>query len=421
MLWPATIKQHHAFYVLMAGASAISFAKSGVLATILAPLDFAHYSAAFAIVGLVASGISFGLTEGTAKKFTRLIAFGRIPELKMSLDATAQSLLWRHLLFLIAVPVAVWLILDRSMALLSFSVLVLALATNLFSTAASLLRGSDRLLDLGLSVLLRAVCSLAAVSVFSASFGWTIGFAAEALSTALIGAVLVLYGRAVVTKARQAKNADVRHSAYVADTSDGFWLFVAYGVALIPVSLDRAWVTYFAPAKDAAQYAFCGVWIVAASTVAGIYIQKFGPEVVKRRATDIAASRSLIVTTSWHASILAAVLVVGGIACFAIIYSSMPHTLWYKYDLSVQLLLPTLAATAFQVSVLFDWALIALDGERYVFVAASIFAMVAIVAFCACAYLGLGFVGYMTSLAMAKFLQILTMVLCVARLESPRA
>lgn len=66
----------------------------------------------------------------------------------------------------------------------------------------------------------------------------------------------------------------------------------------------------------------------------------------------------------------------------------------------------TVAVSAVQVSRVFDWALIPLDGEIEIFLAAIAFALTTIVLFGICAIFGLGVQAYLLSFGLARVVQI---------------
>lgn len=410
------MKDHHYFFALMAISSAISLLKSAVLAAILVPTDFAHYSATFALVAAVASAISFGLTEGMVKRFTRLVAFGRPDELRATLGSDVRKLAWRYLPVLLLAPACLALAFGSDLIIPAASIVILAFATNNFAISSSLFRAYDNLMGLGLSTALRSALALLFAAAFCAFYGWREGLIAEALSSALIAIAILYYFRARIQSGKIPVTARPDSSdQFVSRNSDGFWLFVAFAAALIPASFDRLWVVKFAPAVDAAQYAFCGIWIGAAYTVASIYVQKFGPDMIRMKAAN--ASTSLLAVSLRHAAVLSAFLVCGAAASFVLVYLIWPDAYWAKYQLSLPIVLLTLAALAVQVSPIFDWALIALDGERRICAASILSVVLFALAFGLCAYLNLGFSAYILSAFGARLLQIVAEIVLITGRE----
>jgi len=70
---------------------------------------------------------------------------------------------------------------------------------------------------------------------------------------------------------------------------------------------------------------------------------------------------------------------------------------------------------AVQVSPVFDWALIALDGERAVFAGAATFVLVWAALFLIVSVLQLGFPAYMLSIACARASQVIVEMIMIAR------
>jgi O-antigen/teichoic acid export membrane protein len=387
-------------------ASVISILKSAAVAAILAPIDFAYYASAFAVVGIGSVFISFGLTEATVKKYTRLAAFHQFGAIQADLWSISWKLLGRYgAILVLGLPVStIW---GGPDAMLAFSaVIILCFATNCFAVVSSLFRGFDLLAGLGWSALARACVALMIVATVSYQFGWHIGIAAEAVGTATLGVICIFYLNRLIDRTARAQHElppPPEGEAGEFKVSDGIWLFAASVVALIPMSFDRWWIATFDTAGTAAQYAFVGIWLTGAYTASSIYVQKFGPDVVRSRA--LGALESPLRRTLLHASILAAVLVVGTIVSFAAVYLLLHDTFWQKYDLTIGVVAVAALGISVQVSPLFDWTLIALNGERQVLLGSATFAVITVALFALTTALGLGFPGYVGAFAIGRICQ----------------
>lgn len=410
------MKSHHVFFGLMAFSSATTLGKSGILAAILPPLDFAHYSAAFALVGVVASVLSFGLVEGMVKKFTRLVAYGRADELRATLGSDVRRLAWRHLAALGVVLLITFVFYGRWLLAPAAALVVLAFAANAFAISASLFRAYDRLVGLGMSATIRAVLALAFSAAFSSLIGWQGGLSAEAISSALVGLAFLYYCRGIIrSETMSSTSSEESVDAFISGKSDGVWLFAAFGVALVPVSFDRLWIVHFSLPVSAAQYAFCGIWISAAFTMTSVYVQKLGPDFIRMRTA--VESQSILGMSLRHACRLSLLMVAGAGASFVVLHLIWYDGFWLKYQLSIIVVVATLAALSVQVTPVFDWALIALDGERGVFVGAALFFGFCAAFFAISAYLQLGFTAYMLSFGCARAIQCVAEVVMISRLE----
>lgn len=120
--------RHLVFFGLMALSSAITIFKMAVLAAVFPATEFAQYASAFALVGLVANFVSFGLTDGLVKRYVRLFEFGRLADLGKTIWENTASLSKRTICAaIIVVPICSFYLGSKS-AVPSTAVLTLALA-----------------------------------------------------------------------------------------------------------------------------------------------------------------------------------------------------------------------------------------------------------------------------------------------------
>jgi hypothetical protein len=407
------VKSHHAFFTLMALASVVTLGKSAILAGILSPVDFAQYSAAFAFVSLLTSAISFGLVEGMVKKFTRLVAFGRSYELRLTLGSDVRRLAWRHLAAFGLLGLIALAFYGPRTAIVACAVAVLAFATNAFAISASLFRAYDKLLAMSAAAILRAACALMFCTAFASLFNWEAGLWAEAVSSALVGLAVLFYLRIVIRSRAEASNAGAADkNSFVSRESDGIWLFAAMSTALVPISFDRSWVLHFGSEIDGAKYAFCSIWLSAAYTVTSIFVQKWGPDFIRAR---IALRGSMLRAALSRSAEVAALMAGGAIASFVLLSQLFPEAYWVKYRLSWIDAACTVAAVTLQLSPVFDWALIALDGERAVFAGAVAFVLSWAVLFSIVTVFQLGFPAYMLSIGCARAVQVIVQTIMIAR------
>lgn len=392
-------------------SSAVGIAKLGALAAVLSSEDFALYASAFALVGITSSLISLGLVEGTVKEFTRLIAFNRTADLREKLWKSVRIITIRHASMLVVVIAGLaWY---PNLLLQAAAVVLLAYAANCISIVSSVLRGYNRMAAMGANALVRSISALV-FSVAGAFLSWRIGLLSEAISATFVGLICLLYLRSVVRVPHQ----DETHLSDphpVASKKDGFFLFAAYTIGLLPVSFDRLWLVHFSAQETASQYAFTGIWISAATLIAAIYVQKLGPELIRRRA--------LLGTSSFGAAIMHAIavalmLAIGAAAAFLVARFAFPDIYWSKYGLTLGIAAATVAVSALQISIIFDWALIASDGEAGVFVSAVTFAAISISLFFLSSLLGLGTISYLLSLGAARLGQLLVAAIWAYRIHA---
>lgn len=407
---------HIVFYTLMALTSVVAIAKLGTLAAILSPEDFSRYSATFALVTFTCGLISFGLVEGTVKKFTRLIAFGRSAELRVEYLSTLRQLTLRHfLVLLLAATLSAFF--QPDFIVLAPTLVLLAYVTNSFSIVSSVLRGYDRLLTFGTSALVRATCALLFASLGAALFGWKAALLADAAATGAVCLAYLIYIWGLMREdvARPSAGAD---DQLVSRRRDGVWLFVAFTVALIPVSFDRLWLVYFSTPTTASQYAFTSLWMSAATMLVTVYIQKLGPELIRSYALrrDISP-----VGTAIKRSAMTSLLIAAGAACSLVVVKLVfADIYWDRYSMSLEIAIAVVAVSALQITPIYDWALISADKEIGVFAAAAVFAAVAAVLFVILTIIKAGAVAYLAAFGVARLCQILTAVIWMAKSRERR-
>ena len=395
------MRQQYRFFALVAASSALTLIKLAILAAVLPAEDFALYSAVFSLVGVGASLLSFGKTEGMVKRFTRLAALGRSQELRQSLGTDARIIFRRHAVALLPVVAVTYLLYGSSMALPAGAAVVLALAANGFAIVAALYRAYDRLLALGIASLGRTIAAVIFVVGASMLAGWEAGLAAEAAVSATLAVTLLLHLRYTI-RANAARATElVADLSPVSGKSDGLWLFAAFTVALVPISFDRLWLVHFAE-EDAARYAFCGIWALAAYSVSSVYVQKLGPELIRMSAKG----QSIVDKAARRACLLSTLLAIGTLLSLGSLSVLWPDAYWTKYSLTTEVVIVAALMVSVQVSPIFDWCLIALDGERIAFAGALAFALVCLLLFSMCAVLGLGSNGYMLSMAAGRLAQV---------------
>ncbi|XIA64102.1 hypothetical protein ACFIOY_35075 [Bradyrhizobium sp. TZ2] len=269
------------------------------------------------------------------------------------------------------------------------------------------------------SAIARSLFALVSAASAGYYFGWQIGITAEAVSTSLAGVLFLFYLRTMIRIDAETNAATLTlDDRFVATDRDGFLLFVAFTLALVPVSFDRMWVVYFSPGTPAAQYAFSGIFVSSAITVTSIYIQKLGPELVRDRA--LGRKRILLKHAVVHAFAVAAILVAGTSATFVVIYQLFYDVYWSRFSLSPTMAVLIVFASAIQVGPIFDWSLIALDGEKGVLFSSIVLVLVTALLFVWSTVSGGGVEGYLLSLAAGRAAQILTASFWINRLQVSR-
>jgi hypothetical protein len=409
------VRPHHIFFTLMAVSSAVTLGKSAALAGLLSASDFADYSATFAIAGLVASAISFGLAEGTIKKFTRLVALSRFSQLRRLVDLDVLKLARRHIMASGLIALIAFVVFGPAKLVVAFAVAVLAFAINALAISASLFRAYDKLTAMGAALVVRTVCASIFCIVFATQFTWEAGLCAEAASSALVGLALLAYFRPIIRSRADNPGSRANNShLFISNESDGIWLFAAMSIGLIPASLDRSWVLHFGSEIDGAKYAFLAIWLSAGSAMTSIFVQKWGPDFIRTR---ISLPGGILRSVLTHSAKTAVLMTLGATASFVLLHQLYPDVYWTKFRLAWSDVAATVAALAFQVGPISDWALIAFDGERAVFVGALAFALSWAILFFIVSFFQLGVSAYMLSIGGARAIQVVVALVMVAQKE----
>ena len=406
----ATTSQHSKtvlFYGLMFGASALAVAKIAILALVLPAADFALYVSVFALVSFAAEMTSFGLTQSTVKRFPRLVAVGHFNVIASELRAIIGTLSVRHgLVALTGAAIGGWLY-GQSGVLAAMGIGLFAYGMNLFALTSSLFRGLNRLVTLGTTSIVRAFSGLCVCIVLAVWQGWQTALLGEAVAVVAFGAALVFYFMRVLLRnadTQAASSETVINQGLAASPYDGMILFVAYMVLIVPVSLDRSFITRLDAIDVAKTYAFISIWLTAAATVAAIYVQKFGPDMVK--ALTLNPEIRPLSRTRRNAALLAFMLLLATLLSFGVLNLIFFEAYWQKYNLTWLVVVMAAMAVCVQVTPLFDWTLIALDGERQLLMAACINLGLVVAGFGLCLWTGSGYPGYAAALVVGRIGQI---------------
>lgn len=401
---------------MMAVGSGVSIVKIAILAHILSAEQFTLYASVFALVGFVAEITSFGLTQSTVKRFPRLAAHGRYGEVAEDLRKILWQLVLRHGVTIIVGAAIVGWIYGPGGAVTAVAVTVFAFGTNIFVLTASLFRALEKLPQLGLASLIRATAALLVCVGVAVLVGWRMALLSEATTTVLLGLMITFYFYRQVRCAPTPAPDSAK--ALVSGKHDGVMLFFSHMVLILPITFDRSFITQFDDIDVAKTYAFLGIWLTAAATLTGIFVQKFGPDTVRALALD-ETLRPLSRTRN-QAGLLAGVLFGGTLCSFAVLYVLFFDAYWVKYGLTIPVILMAALAVAAQVSLLFDWTLIALDGEKTLIAAAVLNLAVLCVGFAFCLWTGGGYGGYAAAIVAGRACQMVWADRAIARAQDNR-
>ncbi len=400
----------------MALGSGISIIKIAILAHILPSAQFTEYASVFALVGFVAEFTSFGLTQSTVKRFPRMAAYGRFQEMADDLRRIMLQLALRHGLAIISAASLIGWIYGTTGALAAVAACVFAYGTNIFVLTGSMFRALEKLTQLGLFNLLRTLVALVVCVSVASLVDWRMALLSEAIATVLLGLAITLYFYQQASKAPKPAPDAVKE--VVSGKHDGMLLFFSQMVLILSTTFDRSIITQFDDINVAKTYAFLGIWLTAAATLIGIFVQKFGPDTV--RALTLDQTLKPLSRTRKQASLLAAILFGGTLCSFVGLYVLFLDAYWVKYALSGPIVFMAALAVAAQVSQLFDWTLIALDAEKALMAAAFVNLAVLCGGFAICLWTRGGYEGYAAAIVAGRTCQILWADRAIGRAQDKR-
>jgi O-antigen/teichoic acid export membrane protein len=364
-----------AFFVVMGCAAGVSLARGFAVAAALGPSGFGAYAAIVAAGAFGSILLSLGQIETSMKTFPRMWAEGR----GLSVLHQADSLAMRIGLRAATAPAAAAALLaalDRSEWIAhAFGVAAVAAATAWVSLYASALRATSDLRSLARATAIRAGLALGFATAGAAVLGWAGGIAGEVVAAT---AAAAWTRQAFVRRERAGHRAVAPVTPpSAASTQVGWWMLGATLAAAAPFYLDRMLVARTLGVEAAGRYALLMLFVLAASTLAGIVAQRVGPELVKAAHAGMAPARQLRTALVWMAGQVAVFGVFVLLAAIALLVGPFDG-LGRRFALDVPLLSAAAAIGALQSSVLLDWLLLSRDREQHVFIAAASYLLAAL-------------------------------------------
>ena len=398
----------------MAAASIIGFLKLVILADIFSAADFAQYSTYYGLAPLIGLVVSFGMVEGTVKRFTRLAVNSTKNTTEFESYKIVRLLSARYL-GLAAVIAASYLFFPASikdaLAPIIFSI-VISMGNNIFGIVASVIRARNSILFYSLINLFRAFFISAATLFVATQTNWLGALTFESIfGLAVISAIFLFI--VSFKKSRDATNLDPEP---LNGKKSGRFLFFGFLAISVSMTVDRFFISAFDRISVSALYNFMTIWLAGAYLLMSIFVQKFGPDMVRAQALD--PQTMPLARTRRNAAALSGLLLCGTLVSFALVYGMFFETYWQKYGIDRTAVLFAGAAVALQVTPLYDWTLIALDGEKALMKAALINLAAVALGFMLCLWSGWGYPGYAASIVAGRLLQLAFADMAVGRLQT---
>lgn len=142
-------------------------------------------------------------------------------------------------------------------------------------------------------------------------------------------------------------------------------------------------------------------------------MQKIGPDFVRARVLQ--AELDLLPKASRHAGLLSLLLASVVAVSFLALNVLFPVAVWRRYAITWPVVAATACVAALQVSSVFDWALVAMDRQRPLFLAAIVFVMLTGALFLLAAHFGSGATGFLLAFAGARLAHLTMQIMLIRR------
>ena len=397
----------------MAAASIIGFLKLVILADIFTAADFAQYSTYYGLAPLIGLAVSFGMVEGTVKRFTRLAVNSTKNTTEFESYKIVRVLSARYL-GLIAIIALSYLVFSASIkdALIPiiFSV-VISMGNNIFGIVASVIRARNNILFFSMINLFRTFFISAATLFVATGTNWRGALTFESFFGLSVISAIFLY----IVSFRKSRDATDLDPQPLDGKKSGRFLFFGFLAISVSMTVDRFFISTFDQISVSALYNFTSIWLSGAYLLMSIFVQKFGPDMVRAQALD--PQTMPLARTRKNAAVLGGLLLCGTLVSFALVYGLFFESYWQKYGIDRTAVIFAGAAVALQVTPLYDWTLIALDGEKALMRAAFINLAAVALGFLLCLWSGWGYPGYAAAIVTGRLLQLAWADMAVGRLQ----
>ncbi len=412
----------HIYFLVMMSCSALTLLRGFAVAAIVDTEAFGTYAMAIGVGAFLGLFVSLGTVEATWKKFPTLWANGLGQKTIVSSRKLDRTLLYRVLgaMGVVVLPAAFlgaweWVIFAIAVGGYTFSIAVT-------SSGGSFLRASGDLSSLGKATALRTSVAL----VSSLIGAWVLSWPGAVLGEVL--AALFYMGYVEVVRRRHeniptgtsSPLPDTDAKAEASETRGGQVLFLAGIAAAAPIYLDRLYVSSLIEPELLGTYGFVMMFNVGALTLAGITVQKVGPQIVRMIAQGAELQTILICVVRWI-GLLAGVLIVGLSIAGVLLLVGPLDNLGSKYGVTMPMMVAVTLLCVGQAFIQFDWVLLGLGEERMVLAASLVLFAATAIGFWLIATAEATIVSVILILAGAKALQLVVQLIAILRLLSLRA
>lgn len=382
------------YFIMMGAAAAFGFAKLLVLALVMPAAQFGSYAGAAGAATVVSALLSFGLLEGTIKRFPRYWADGETGMLVgaskwMSLHVTKLTLAGS----LLAVP-AGYLIAGMDGVVFTVLAVPLALITLIGRVVSAL---NLSIGDAGLIwrySFIRSISAFVLVPLGGYFFGWIGALVGEIAAMALI-----------MVQGTWSLRHRLPFGAEPVKAPADYNLYTSALLVNIIGSGDRAVVAALAGPAIAGAYAFALMFAQIGQVVVNILAQKTGPQIIKVQRAGASLRPTLRLLSLPATAIVGTSLALLAVA-FVGVNFEVGNALLAKYDID---LLDVGIACFISITflcVVLEYAVVAIDRERVVTLAAWSAAVVLVIGAGTAWTQGAAATGYLLAMAIAKSIQL---------------
>ena len=351
-----------AFFFWMLVSSGLGFLKMLALAQILARPDFGHYVSLIGAAMLSGVLFSFGLVEGTTKRYPRMWVAGLATAVVSDAKSISTVLAKRFAVAtLLAALLAAFLPLGYSPVDLVMAGIV-GLCTALLALAASLLRAADSPRAFQVFSVTRSALSFVIACAGGAILGWRGAIGGEAVA----GVLAVLAARVNIGSAFAAAPREPTVTRQLRDTAvdraGGAKLYWATLSSSSTSLGDRALINALSGASLAGAYGVVALIFQIGQLLVNILSQRVGPLIIKAGFSgDDLSGAGGSVRAQWAAlggAVLALVAIVLGFRAI-----NFPPGFFAKYSISAVAILGAGLVAVLQIYALLEFYLLAHDRE----------------------------------------------------------
>ena len=352
------------FFSSMIFSSGLSFLRVIILATILSVVDFTYYTTILAAGAFIGSFYSFGIIEGTFKKFPIWIAQNELGLLKNSLANILKILFTRFCYVCIIISLITYLI-NADYILPVIISISMGFLHSIISILASTQRAIGDLNAYAFSSLIRSVLAIILVVLIAwLTNEYLLVLFAEII--AMLGGSFIAYVYSMISLKKLNIGSSVLDIGKVQidkKNKNDLILFVSYTILSVPFYLDRSFVTLNFTELIAAQYALLALFLSISFLLINAISQKVSPEIFKIIELTKNYKLAYNYVFKWSGLFIITWIIIIVFLWFFFSSGLVPEGL-LKYKLTDNLFVVLLLLGSLSVTNLLEFVIISIDKEK---------------------------------------------------------